>query len=283
MQSPFQKYLVLSLGLHVLGFLILIFGPAYELPEPKETKVTWIRFSYGDGGKNKKASLKSLKTLPKSTLKEQREWLKNKKKLEQLLETKDAKKLEIPDAKHDEVLAEKKTIKIDKEEPKKKMPVQEHRTVTDKSIAKIDDILKQREKTVLEIKKTEIAVAQAKDDETGQSDVGGEESNIVDPELLTYYNLVKRKIQREWNLTKQDYSGNLVAKIGLLIDIDGKVIQTWYKLRSGDGSFDNSALLAIKKAAPYPTPPQSIRKEALTEGFLFEFNPMTVTGRATVR
>ena len=30
---------------------------------------------------------------------------------------------------------------------------------------------------------------------------------------------------------------------------------------------------AVRGAAPFPTPPASIRKEALTEGFLIEFNP----------
>lgn len=279
MKNRFHRFVTYSFIGHVILIILLYVSPSFHLPEPKETKVTWIKLSRGDGGTNTRAQLKEIKTLPDSTVREQREALKKLELLKKLKATKNAKKLEIPKADVTKEIVDKKTIKIGKKPlPPQKKPVAQKRSQIDDALAKIDEQLKNREDEILQIKKTEVGVAQAKDKNTGQSVFGGEEGNVIDPALIQYYNAVKKKINREWILARQDVSGNMVTKIVVMIDGSGHVTRTWFKKTSGDGSFDDSALRAIKKAAPYPSPPASIRKEALTEGFMIEFNPRTVTG-----
>lgn len=279
LKDPLKRFLNYSLIGHVVLIVLLYLSPSFRLPEPKETKVTWIKLSRGDGGTNAKAQLKEIKKLPDSTVREQRDALKKLELLKKLKETKNAKKLEIPKSEVAKQVVDKKTIKIGKKPPPpQKNPVAQKRSQIDEALAKIDEQLKNREDEILQIRKTEVGVAQAKDKNTGQSVFGGEEGNVLDPALIQYYNAVKKKINREWILARQDFSGNIVTKIVVMINGSGQVTRTWFKKTSGDGSFDDSALRAIKKAAPYPPPPQSIREEALTEGFMIEFNPRTVTG-----
>lgn len=279
LNSQLKRFLNYSLIGHVALIVLLYLSPSFRLPEPRETKVTWIKLSRGDGGTNAKAQLKEIKKLPDSTVREQRDALKKLELLKKLQETKNAKKLEIPKAEVAKQVVDKKTIKIGKKPPPpQKNPVAQKRSQIDEALAKIDEQLKNREDEILQIRKTEVGVAQAKDKNTGQSVFGGEEGNVLDPALIQYYNAVKKKINREWILARQDFSGNIVTKIVVMINGSGQVTRTWFKKTSGDGSFDDSALRAIKKAAPYPPPPQSIREEALTEGFMIEFNPRTVTG-----
>lgn len=279
LNDPLKRFLKYSLIGHVVLVVLLYLSPSFHLPEPKETKVTWIKLSRGDSGTNAKAQLKEIKNLPDSTIREQRDALKKLELLKKLQETKNAKKLEIPKAEVAKQVVDKKTIKIGKKPPPpQKNPVAQKKSQIDEALAKIDEQLKNREDEILQIRKTEVGVAQAKDKNTGQSVFGGEEGNVLDPALIQYYNAVKKKINREWILARQDFSGNIVTKIVVMINGSGQVTRTWFKKTSGDGSFDDSALRAIKKAAPYPPPPQSIREEALTEGFMIEFNPRTVTG-----
>lgn len=274
MSRKFRKYLWISFGLHAAAILIMVLSPSFYLREPPATKVTWIRLSFGDGGQNKKAHLKKLDKLPDASLKEQREALKKQELLKTLQETKDAKKLEVP-----KITVDKTEIKIGQKKETPKVEQNKTRSRVDEALAKIDEQLKKREDEILQIKKADIGVAQAKDDETGQSPFGSSESNITDPALITYYNLLKRKIKQQWILAERDFDSALIAQIIVMIDNSGQITQTWFKKASGDGSFDDSALRAIKKSAPFPSPPESIRKEAITEGFLIEFNPKTVTGQ----
>ena len=272
----------ISFLLHVLVFAFFVWMPSFDIPEPEATKITWLRLSYGDGGTNQKANLKKLDKLPDSTIREQREALKHLKKLRKLKVTKNAKKLEVPNYKKDKVKADKKVIKIGKKkEKKKKTVVKKYRTRTDKAVADVLERLKKRDDKILQIRKAEIGVAQSKDKNTGQSLQGTTNSNVRDPALITYYNLIKRKINRQWILAKKDYSTQLKAKIVVKIDAQGGVMRTWFKSQSNDGSFNASALRAVRKASPFPRPPMSIRKEVLTEGFEFIFSPRSVTGKVS--
>jgi len=139
------------------------------------------------------------------------------------------------------------------------------------ALARIDEQLKQRE--------VKLTAGQANSEDTGQSPYGSDKGTAVDPALIMYYNTIKRKINNEWMLSKSDFTGALQTKIIVMIDENGNILRTSFKKGSGDGSFDASAMRAIRRSAPFPIPPDSIRHEALTEGFLIEFNPESVTGR----
>jgi TonB family protein len=63
------------------------------------------------------------------------------------------------------------------------------------------------------------------------------------------------------------------AKIEVMINMDGDVVSVRWASRSGNASFDQSALRAVKKASPFPKPPDMLAWEAYNEGFLVEFDP----------
>ena len=110
------------------------------------------------------------------------------------------------------------------------------------------------------------------------------ENGETNPVLIAYYEAVKKKINQEWITTPKtlEEGKQFRTQINVLIDSAGNIIQTEYELKSEDPSFDLSAMRAVERAAPFPPPPDEIKNEALTEGFLIEFNPRTVLGAKTL-
>lgn len=274
MSDPFKKYVLVSLGLHIVIFLFLFFNPDFDFGWQKETKITWIKLSKGDGGTNKKANFKNSKTLPDATIREQqntlRDLAKDQKGKDLISHQSQTKKTQDIKTK----ISQKKTSDDGGINLNKKTTVPQ-KTRIDDALARIDQQLQQRQ--------VDLTAAQARKEDTGQSPWGSNEGSDVDPALMVYYNTLKKKINREWVISKGEYSEVLKTQIIVMIDANGNVLRTSYKTTSGDGSFDDSALRALKKSAPFPIPPQSIRDEALTEGFLIEFNPKTVTGYMSFR
>lgn len=274
MFDPLKKYLFISLGIHVAIFLFLFFNPDFDFGWQKETKITWIKLSKGDGGTNKKANFKNSKTLPDATVREQqnalRDLAKDQKGKDLISHSSQTKKIQETKTK----ISQKKTSDNGGINLNKKTTTLQ-KTRIDDALARIDQQLEQRQ--------VDLTAAQARKEDTGQSPWGSNEGSDIDPALMVYYNTLKKKINREWIISKGEFSEGLKTKIIVMIDANGNVLRTSYKVASGDGSFDDSALRALKKAAPFPIPPESIRDEALTEGFLIEFNPKAVTGYMSFR
>jgi len=267
MQKKFETYILASVIIHVLVILSFWISPSWFIrPLEKQYKVTWLKLSKGDGGSSLKSSYKKSKNLPQSTIREQ------KKALKELSKSKKGSDLKTHESKTKKSVVQKwsnkKTAKSGGLNIKKKSGKKSR--ISD-ALARIDQQLDQRE--------VDMSVAQANTTETGQSPWGSTTGTKTDPALIGYYNTIKRKINKEWVLAKGDFTGTLRTKIVVRIDGRGNVIKSQFKRTSGDGSFDASAMRAIKNSAPFPIPPQSIRREALAEGFLIEFNPNTVTGR----
>ncbi|MFA4874894.1 MAG: energy transducer TonB, partial [bacterium] len=97
-----------------------------------------------------------------------------------------------------------------------------------------------------------------------------------DPEYLKYQATVRYRVMREW-IVPQKYTeeggGNYNARLEVLINLDGEVTSIRWASHSGNESFDQSAMRAIKKASPFPKPPDRLAWEAYNEGFLIEFDP----------
>jgi len=261
MSKDFRTYLLLSIFIHLVVFFFMWYSPAFELRQPKTYTVTWLKLSKGDFGINLKAKNKKSKTLPISTIREQKHAKKDqaKDKRGRDLRSKKSQTKKTLMQKHSQKrTSDKGGVNL------KKRKSTGNRTI-DSALARIDNQLKQRE--------IKLASAQIKDGETGQSPHGGRKGSRFDPALIQYYNALKRKINRNWTTSKGQFEGQLVAKISVKIDIRGNILRSSFSKTSGDGSFDSSAMRAVRGAAPFPTPPASIRKEALTEGFLIEFNP----------
>lgn len=266
MSNGIKKYIIVSLGIHSVVMFFFWFNPPLKIVDEKDYKVTWIQLSRGDGGLSPIASFKKSKTLPQSTLREQ------KKAIRELSKGKEGTDLLTKEAQTKQTVMQKYSQKRTSESGGINLDKTKTKTTQiDDALARIDQQLKQRE--------VDLSVAQAKDGETGQSPFGSDKGGSADAELIAYYNTIKRKITREWMISKGDVSGNLITQIVVMIDANGNILRSQFKLTSGDGSFDESAMRAIRHTAPFPIPPQGIRNEALTEGFLIEFNPQTVTGK----
>jgi len=261
MSKDFRTYLLLSVFVHLVAFFFMWYSPAFELKKPQTYKVTWIQLSKGEFGTNLNAKYKNLKKLPDTTVREQKHAKKDqaKDKRGSDLRSKKSKTKQTLMQKH----SQKRTSNTGGVNLKKRRKTGGSRIQN--ALARIDNQLKQRE--------IKLAMAQTKDGDTGQSPYGGKKGSRYDPALIQYYNAIKRKINRQWVASKGDFEDQLIAKISVKIDIRGNILRSNFSKTSGNGSFDSSAMRAVRRAAPFPSPPASIRKEALTEGFLIEFNP----------
>lgn len=96
-----------------------------------------------------------------------------------------------------------------------------------------------------------------------------------DPEYIKYQAMVRAKIIRAW-IVPTVYSsegGRYSARLEVSINNDGEVISTRMSKPSGNASFDQSAVRAVRNASPLPKPPDRLAWEAYNEGFLVEFDP----------
>lgn len=278
--NALKKAALISLGFHLLVTLVAYFSESFDFNLRRSEEVTYVKLSFGDGGQNTKANLKKLDSLPSASVRDQREALKQlakqKKMPKEVFKQLPPKDVKIAD-KTEAPPPDRKVIKIGGGQDKPAVPVKRV-SKTNSAIDKINERLKNRTE---QRKQIEIGAAQAKEGETGQSPFGGADGNVIDPELIQYYNLLKRRITNEWLLSKDKFSGALLAKIEVMIDGNGRVVSTDFVKTSGDGSFDDSAMRAVRKVSPFPIPPESLRNKALREGFTFVFNPSGVSGTAT--
>ncbi len=87
-----------------------------------------------------------------------------------------------------------------------------------------------------------------------------------------YQSSVRSKIVRSWVKTNAGgESRKLLARLRVQINASGQVISTTFIKRSGDASFDNSALRAVERSSPFPPPPSGVKQEALRGGFVIDF------------
>lgn len=96
-----------------------------------------------------------------------------------------------------------------------------------------------------------------------------------DPEYLKYQAMVRAKIIRSW-IPPTVYAGEggkYRARIEVMISMSGDVVSARWAKTSGNPSFDQSAMRAVRNASPFPRPPERLAWEAYNEGFLVEFDP----------
>ncbi len=272
MTETFQKFLGYSVGLHVVFLLLILYSPSlFDLLPHKKTKITWVRLTKGTGEQPSDYSFKKAKGMPESTLREQKQALKEKAKDKK---GKDKKSLESPVKKKPPVEEySQKRVTPEGGVQFKSKPGTEERKM-EEALARVEQQLEKR--------KVEIEAAQIEKEGTGQSPYGSLDitKGETNPVLVAYYEAVKRKINEQWITTPKQVEGGVVLKtqINVMIDSLGKLIEASFETRSSDSSFDLSAMRAVERAAPFPPPPQEIKDEAITEGFLIEFNPRNVVG-----
>lgn len=90
-----------------------------------------------------------------------------------------------------------------------------------------------------------------------------------DVERSRYISQVKARIQREWIHPPAQGSPDL--RLSVRIDPSGRITTANLTSHSGDGLLDASLMRAVHRASPLPAPPESVRQEALTKGFVLGF------------
>ena len=143
--------------------------------------------------------------------------------------------------------------------------------------SRIDDALARMQKQAAK-KKAEPEAAQIPQSQPGGYTVGsntGKSMSPTDPEYVLYQAKIRQRIMNEWILPMK-YSteaSGLICKVVVHMNDRGEVIGTEWEQKSGNPSFDLSALRAIEKAAPLDMPPERLKYEVYHEGFIIEFNP----------
>jgi TonB family protein len=254
MSIDLRQYLYWSLGCHFLGILLLFLSPFFPFQRPftKRDQITWVHLSKGAGPITTRAAIQKALDLPKTTIEEQ------KKKTPEPLEQKRSKKMKYE---------EKGYSKKGRKRPAEKTEEEK----------RIDEILKQaRQEVAMRAKVPE--AAQIPTAPSGGVPDGSTQGPLMpgqDSELDLYRRQVRDMIIEQWipPLNLRDPSLGLICKILVRINERGEVLETQWDSKSGHEAFDLSALRAIKKAAPLKPPPEKLKREAIHEGIVLEFNP----------
>jgi TonB family protein len=88
---------------------------------------------------------------------------------------------------------------------------------------------------------------------------GGSAGILKDPEFLLYYKTVQDQIKKAWTFTGG--SNDLTATVNFAIGPDGTLTGLKIGTSSNDSTFDDSVLRAIRRAAPFPAPPEKFRDQ----------------------
>jgi len=92
----------------------------------------------------------------------------------------------------------------------------------------------------------------------------------VDVKMQAYYAALWARIKGQWALPKGILPGdNLEAVLHARILGNGTLKEADFEKRSGNRFFDDSALKAIKKAAPFPPLPEWVREGSIEIGIRF--------------
>ena len=82
---------------------------------------------------------------------------------------------------------------------------------------------------------------------------------LQDPEFLLYYKTVQEQIKKSWTFTGG--SNDLTATVDFAIGPDGALTAVKIGTSSNDSAFDDSVIRAIRRAAPFPAPPEKFRDQ----------------------
>jgi protein TonB len=87
----------------------------------------------------------------------------------------------------------------------------------------------------------------------------GSMGNLEDPEYVLYFRIVQQRVKDAW--TFPGGSNDLKAELEFSIGADGSLNSVKITKGSGDSAFDDSVMRAIKRAAPFPPPPDKYRAQ----------------------
>jgi TonB family protein len=98
---------------------------------------------------------------------------------------------------------------------------------------------------------------------------GGIGKGVPDADLSAYYNEIWKRIRSVWAIPEGLKSSSLSTVYGIRIDRQGRIVDVWMESGSGNGTFDDSAFRAIKKADPLPPIPDKYTDITMDMGIRF--------------
>jgi len=267
-----KTLLLISWGFHLSLFGFFYFMPNFFGFIPKKTQgTTVVMLKLGKGLEATDATYVKSKNLPDSTIRQQKDAIKNPSKDKKGKE-KQSVKADVKPKKKDppKEVSEKQRVKENAAiapTPKKDAKQQE----MDDAVARMAELKEKRD--------VPLEAAQVDKEGQGGSTVGSEnaENSNNDPILAAYVEEVIKRINMAWVTTPKTLEDgqSLKTKISLYIDEQGQVMNVSYASKSGDASFDASAMSAVERSSPFPAPPAEI-KQKIAQGFLIGFNPRSV-------
>lgn len=275
-----KKPLVYSAIFHLIFFIVLLSVPGLNLRfgnNSKKIDVQWVELPKGTG-EDIDFGVQKSQGLPKSTIEEQKQLFQPEKseqqntmKPEMKAPTEKApeKQATAKPEKRPTVDTSKMTI-ADKNSKLKALPAPKADRKIKDALAMIDKDLKGRQ-VIPESAQVE---SEGKGYKYGTSDKPLRVSPS-DPEYIKYQAMVRSKIIRAWVVPSvyADAMGKRYnTRIDVTINTDGDVVYVRLAKASGNTSFDQSAMRAVKNASPFPRPPERLSWEAYNEGFLVEFD-----------
>ena len=82
-------------------------------------------------------------------------------------------------------------------------------------------------------------------------------------EFIAYTQYIKQRVKDAWILAERKPGLRAVVRFG--VEESGRVTDVELADSSGDRTFDQSALRAVSKASPFPSPPEAYREEFATQ------------------
>lgn len=275
--SKFKKYILYSLLFHAVIFAVFLILAAYApIRKIPETKITMVRLAPKLGTPTGSPTAPpGIPTPPKE------------KPPQPQVETKAPVKMAPPPPKVTEQAKPKakpqpvkkkpaSQVKISQPQPKvrtKKVEKPDEAEMAN-ALKNIDEQLQQRDEEM-----RAPAAGSPGTTTSGVPALGSPTGSVEarDPGYAQYQSRVRSKIMSNWVKTHTT-SGTtrLSAQIRVRINASGAVISKTFSKRSGDAAFDASAMRAVERASPLPSPPPGVKAEALREGFVVHFRARVV-------
>lgn len=96
----------------------------------------------------------------------------------------------------------------------------------------------------------------------------------VDENLLRWFGLVRERINANWSVLGESRRGAKVTVIGANVAEDGSLVSVSISRSSGDLMFDQSAMRALLRSAPFPPMAAGMKEKIQVSGGLaFRFTP----------
>ncbi|HSA58915.1 MAG TPA: TonB C-terminal domain-containing protein [bacterium] len=254
---PLQRYLYWSLGLHVGLSAVLLIAPSFfgRSHRFQQEKVVWVNVPFGTSD-TIGSPLKKSEGLPKTTIQEQKDAMQSARSGQK----KSSMTYTPPQS---QKTAEKTPAAVPKREGQPK--------------SRIDDALSRMQKKVA-MKQAQPEAAQVPETQPGGFTFGSPTGTYVspdDPEYVLYQAKIRKRVMDQWILPMKYADGGmgLICRIVVHMNERGEVVETEWEQKSGNPSFDLSAMRAVEKASPLDIPPERLKYEVYNEGFIIEFKP----------